>query len=146
MKILGGMLIIFSIAACSEFVDCSRETKTTAKISFFKKADGTSLEIAFDTITAIGTDSIFFTAKDTLNIYDIPLDPNSISTTFIFIKASVTDTLNLGYENQFVIIDEDCPPEIAFNNLEILNTSFDSLKIVESRLLIEVENNIEIFL
>ncbi len=146
MKIFGVLLLIFSIAACSEFVDCSRETKTTAKISFFKKADGTSLEIAFDTITAIGTDSIFFTAKDTLNIYDIPLDPNSISTTFIFIKASVTDTLNLGYENQFVIIDEDCPPEIAFNNLEILSTSFDSLIIVENRLLIEVENNIKVFL
>lgn len=146
MKIFWVMLIIFSIAGCSEVVDCRRETKTTARISFFKKADGTSLEIAFDTITAIGSDSIFFSSKDTLSIYDLPLDPNVISTTFIFIKASVTDTLNLGYENQFVIIDEDCPPEIAFNNLEILNTSFDSLKIVENRLLIEVENNIKIFL
>ncbi len=146
MKIYWVMLILFSIAGCSEIVDCKRETKTTARISFFKKTDGTSLEISFDTITAIGTDSIFFTAKDTLSIYDIPLDPNSINTTFIFIRASVTDTLNLGYENQFVIIDEDCAPEIAFNNLEILNTSFDSLKIVESRLLIAVENNIKIFL
>ena len=146
MKIFGVMLIIFSIAGCSEIVDCKRETKTTARISFFKKIDGTSLEIAFDTITAIGTDSIFFTVKDSLSVYDIPLDPNSISTTFIFIKASVTDTLNLGYENQFVIIDQDCAPEIAFDNLEIINTSFDSLKIVERRLLIEVENNIKIFL
>ncbi len=146
MKIFGVMLIIFSIAGCSEIVDCKRETKTTARISFFKKTDGTSLEIAFDTITAIGTDSIFFTVKDSLSVYDIPLDPNSISTTFIFIKASVTDTLNLGYENQFVIIDQDCAPEIAFDNLEIINTSFDSLKIVERRLLIEVENNIKIFL
>lgn len=146
MKIFGVMLIIFSIAGCSEVVDCKRETKTTVRISFFKITDGSSLEIAFDTITAIGTDSIFFTVKDSLSVYDIPLDPNSISTTFIFIKASVTDTLNLGYENQFVIIDQDCAPEIAFNNLEIINTSFDSLKIVERRLLIEVENNIKIFL
>jgi len=146
MKIIWVMLIIFSIVACSEVVECSRETKTTARVSFFKKSDGTSLAIAFDTITAIGSESIFFSAKDTLSIYDLPLDPNGNSTTFIFIKASVTDTLNLGYENQFVIIDEDCVPEIAFNNLEILNTSFDSLKIVESRLLIEVENNINIFL
>ena len=146
MKIFGAMMIVFSIAACNEVVDCSRETKTTARISFFKKTDGTTLAIAFDTIMAIGSDSIFFTAIDSLNFYDLPLDPNVNSTTFIFIKASVMDTLKLGYENQFVIIDEDCIPEIAFNNLEILNTSFDSLKIVENRLLIEVENNIKIFL
>ena len=139
-------MIVVSIAACNEVVDCSRETKTTARISFFKKTDGTTLAIAFDTIMAIGSDNIFFTALDSASVYDLPLDPNVNSTTFIFIKASVMDTLNLGYENQFVIIDEDCVPEIAFNNLEILNTSFDSLKIVESRLLIEVENNIKIFL
>jgi len=146
VKIFGVLLLIFSIAACSEVVDCSRETKTTARISFFKKSDGTSLVIAFDTIMTIDPDNIFFTALDSANVYDLPLDPNVNSTTFIFIKASVMDTLNLGYENQFVIIDEDCVPEIAFNNLEILNTSFDSLKIVEIRLLIEVENNINIFL
>ena len=146
MKIFGAMMIIFSIAACNEVVDCSRETKTTARISFFKKTDGTSLVMAFDTIMAISSESVFFTAKDSANVYDLPLDPNVNSTAFIFIKASVTDTLILGYENQFVIIDEDCVPEIAFNNLEILNTSFDSLRIVENRLLIEVENNIKIFL
>ena len=146
MKIFGAMMIVFSIAACNEVVDCSRETKTTARISFFKKTDGSTLAIAFDTIMAIGSESFFFTAIDSSSVYDLPLDPNVNSTTFIFIKASVTDTLNLGYENQFVIIDEDCVPEIAFNNLEILNTSFDSLRIVENRLLVEVENNIKIFL
>ncbi len=146
MKILWVVILVLIVVACNEVVDCSRETKPTARISFFKKIDGTPLIISFDTIGALGSDSIFFTVKDTLSIYDLPLDPQGNNTAFIFIKESEIDTLDLRYENQFVIIDEDCVPEIAFNNLEILSTSFDSLIIVENRLLIEVENNIKVFL
>lgn len=101
-------------------------------------------------VVALGTDSIFYSPgdkPDTLRGINATLavDPFNTQTSFTFYFHEHQKELRVGYTREIRFVSDECGSEIFLSSLEILNTTFDSVRVVNSQLTKSRVVNIEIF-
>jgi len=131
--------------ACNNIPDCRNEIELNAvKLTFYDSADSTLLEVRFDSIRALNTDSVFY--QDTLlTYYELILDPTSNTSTFLFYKSNQIDKLELSYTKSIDIVSEECGPSIAFSEIGLGEYSFDSVALINDFLDQSLTENIEVY-
>ena len=144
---------VFILGGCEKDGDCSSYASTIMKVRFFEK-DTTNefinIETSFESISAVDTDSVFYGINDSLEVFDLPVDPFSDNTIFLFESldsnsASIFDTLQVTYARRQSFISRNCGVEQTFSELDVGFTTFDSLEVVKDSLLIVNEDNIRIY-
>ena len=139
--------------ACLDDPECLRKADTTLVISFKRLSDGKGDSVIFYNISAAGADSIFYKsgepdALDTIVNKSIFVDVNPFADetlfTFLFDTDS-TKTLKVGYKNTSRFISEECGSERVQSGLKILETEFDSVRVVNRFLSTSQATNIEIY-
>ena len=142
-----GVLFLFTWG-CEKEGDCGSINTTIAIVRFYD-ADGNLMQVAFDSVYATGSDSIFYDTAGFVEAYGLPVNPFSDTTAFIFAAsndtASIFDTLVLSYQIRQQYISRLCGVEQTYSELRIDATTFDSTAITNDSLLILNNENIRIF-
>lgn len=134
------------LASCFDKGDCLFTNTTVVKI---KMMDLDTPSIAHEIVL----DTIFFTSSslggivvnDTITEAAVYIDPSQTEMEYFFQHDGRVDRLVLGYTNQTIVLSPDCGSYLYQNDLEVKQSTFDSVHVTNNRLLTSVTNNIEIF-
>lgn len=140
--------IFFLIWGCEKEGSCGSIHTTVAIVRFYDR-DANLQSLVFDSVYAIGNDSIFYDSTNFMDAFGLPVNPFSDTTAFIFAgkndTASFFDTLVLSYQIRQQYISRLCGVEQTYSELRIDATTFDSTFISNDSLLILNNENIRIF-
>lgn len=145
------ILVIALASSCLDDPDCIRSGDTALVISFKKLIDGKADTVVLYNISAAGSDSVFYKSSDpdqldTLNGSALlTVSPYAEETLFSFLFEAEVMTLRVGYKNEVRFISEDCGSDRVQYDLTILETQFDSVRVVNPVLSTNRTPNIEIY-
>ena len=144
------ILVIIVASSCLDDPDCIKTGDTALVISFKKLSDGKADTVVLFNVSALGSDSIFYNTDpdelDTLNgKATLSVNPYTEETLFTFLFETETLTLRVGYKNEVRFISEDCGSDRVQYDLTILETQFDSVRVVNPVLSTNRTPNIEIY-
>ena len=141
-------LLVFLIS-CFNKGDCVITSTSVVKIALQKKQDGASKRTTFlkvqethdlDTVDIAGFENIEVTSLE------LPLNPSRDSTSFVFFtKDSLSFHLTLGYTTYSRVITAECGAFLYYKDLSVKDSNFDSTRVTDSKLLISVKKNLEVF-
>lgn len=142
-----GLIFIF-IWGCEKEGSCGSINTTIAIVRFYDQ-DANLQIMAFDSVYAIGTDSVLYTSDQASNAFGLPVNPFSDTTAFIFAGKNDTipffDTLVLSYQIRQQYISRLCGVEQTYSELRVDATTYDSTFISSDSLLILNDENLRIF-
>ena len=144
--------MVIIVSSCLDDPDCVRTADTALVISFKRLSDSKADTIILFNISADGTDSIFYKSTepdelDTLNGSALlSVNPYAEETLFTFLfPLGLQKTMRVGYRSQARFISEECGSERNQIDLTILETQFDSVRVVNPVLSTNRTPNIEIY-
>ncbi len=137
--------------------DCVAEFENVLLLEFRLLSDPDSvLSIAFDEIRGIegnivAEDPVLFSRNDTLSTFSLPVPSGRDSVSFSFVDLTGTfgseNTLRLKYQRRIELLPRDCGVQEFINGIELLNSSFDSVRINEDVIQAESsEIHVQIFI
>ncbi|MBL7843061.1 MAG: hypothetical protein KF846_16470 [Cyclobacteriaceae bacterium] len=143
-------LILLPLLSCLDQPDCIRTSDTALVIDFRKLLTGEKDTTILLQVTAAGADSIFYSpgnVPDTLRGVSaiLAINPFDVETLYTFYLPGRERTLRVGYTKEARFISEDCGSEIFYSSLHVIDTEFDSVRIVNNQLTKNRFVNIEIF-
>jgi hypothetical protein len=143
-------LLLLPLFSCLDQPDCLRTADTGLVIAFRKLEGGARDTVVLYQVTAVGADSIFYSPgnePDTLKGTNalLAVDPFNTETSFTFYFHENQQKLQVGYTREMRFVSDECGSEIFLSSLEILNTTFDSVRVVNRQLTKSRSVNIEIF-
>lgn len=153
-RIIISIITIFFVSACVDEELCTGEGTNEIKLLFVESGTETPIEVALDSIAVSGRPENYPLIADTIvSALTLTVDPARTLTQFIFYAKSKTDTVMFGRIDTLILsynvtpklISVQCGPEFVFSDLDTLKFTFDSLQIVESHFLLEVETNLKIY-
>ena len=140
------MLFMVGLAtACLEDAECVKSGDTALVIKFKKLSDGKADTLFVVNVTAMGTDSVFYTSKQLNGSAVLSVNPYAGETEFTFVFEAEQKTLKVGYRNEVRFVSEECGTDRVQVDLKILETQFDSVRVVQPVLTKDRNTNIEIF-
>ena len=138
MRIVLLLFIGGAFASCFNEGDCLITATNYMHWQFRKKSNtAADSSVAFTSLIVSGTDSIVLFKNDTV-FHEIllPLDIHQATTTYIFPRQSLTDslvtavdTIQVGYTPQSKVISRDCGAYTFYKDLTILKTSLSKTQI-----------------
>ena len=143
-------ILFLPLFSCLDQPDCLRTADTALVVAFRKLEGGVRDTVVLYQVVATGADSIFYSpgnVPDTLRGTNATLavSPFSNETFFTFYFHQNQKELLVGYRREARFISDECGSEIFLSSLEILNTTFDSVRVVNRQLTRNRTVNIEIF-
>ncbi len=144
-------MLALIIGGCAPEEVCITDNTTVIQVGFFKEVfSGTdSAEVEEDTliinsITALGTDSVFLSAQEVSQL-TLPINTGSDQSTYNLELPSSTETLQFSYQVFSRFVSEDCGLELIVDSLKLGQTSFDSVVITQTLLNSNIDNNVEVY-
>lgn len=150
------VLIIFLIVlggSCLDSDICVRGDDNALVIEFKKLSDGLADTVTFMNIEAEGTNAVFYLddpdVMDTLREDEaavVTVNPYAEETLFTFNNfRGDTLLLRVGYKTEVRFVSEECGSERLQYDLKIVETTFDSVRVVSRSLDKGQTTNIEIY-
>ena len=131
--------------SCEDRSDCELEQSfDKIQVRFYSKENLEETKFKFDLIKAEGTDSIFF-ESDSLSLYSLGLNPSSNNVVYLFSAGLDVFTLDINYDSHVSVISERCGPDIEYNLLSVINTTFDSVVLINTIVDVSINHNIEVY-
>lgn len=128
---LGLLILLFS--ACLDQPDCLVTSTNKAVISFKKIGTINDTVVTISSVTLRGTDSVFYRDKKAPSV-SLPVNASATQVTYRFSFPTRTDTLQLGYTPQNVILGPECGAFVFYTNLVVLSTSFANVRVITNQL------------
>ncbi len=145
------VLCVLVVVSCLDEPDCVKDADTALVIQFKRLIDGKNDTLIFYRVEAQGADSIFYGQNpdvlDTLRGTPVvvSVNPYATSTEFTFYFPVLERKLDVGYTRSARFISEECGSEVSFSRLRIIQTEFDSVRLVNPTLSKSRTVNIEIY-
>ncbi len=147
------LLIFILLGSCLDNDICLRGADNALVIEFKKFSEGEAVPdtVNFRNIEAEGTNAVFYLDTpvdllDTLQKVAMTINPYTSETLFTFNDwRGETQTLKVGYKTEVRFVSEECGSERLQYALKILETSFDSVRVVRNNLDKGRSTNIEIY-
>jgi hypothetical protein len=145
------IIIVAFASSCLESAECVKNGDTALVISFKKLSNGLADTVTLYNVSAAGSDSVFYKSSevDGLDILNgsalLSVNPYAEETLFTFFFETQQVTLKVGYKNEVRFISEDCGSDRVQRDLTILETQFDSVRVVNNVLTKNRTPNTEIF-
>lgn len=132
---------------------CLRGADNALVLEFKKFSDGVAVDdtVTFMNVEAAGTNAVFYLedpdVMDTLEEKTVvTIDPYAKETLFTFNNfRGETKTLRVGYKTEVRFVSEECGSERLQYDLNVLETTFDSVRVVRNSLDKGRSTNIEIY-
>jgi hypothetical protein len=121
-------LVLLSIS-CLDSPDCFELNYNLIGISYKVMGTGKSDTLRFYTIRISGTDSVFIPGSSSTTV-GFPLDFTHDETKIFFDGIRGKDTLHFGYNVNAQFVSEDCGSRFVLTDLELLKSTFDSVRLL----------------
>ncbi len=153
-RIIISIFSLFIVSACVDDELCTGKGTNEIKLLFVESGTESPIKVTLDSIAVSGRPENYPVIADTtVTALALTVDPARTLTKFIFYAKSKIDTvlygridtLILSYEVTPKLISVECGPEFIYSDLDTIRFTFDSLQIIESHFLPEVETNIKIY-
>ncbi len=141
LKFVRFVSLLLITVGCLNEPDCLITSTNLTKISF---VNGKSIrEITFDEIRVSGLDKIYYNNAKVSSV-QLPLNPEITEITFTFTFESRVETLRLRYNTSVQIISDKCGAFTNYGDLELIETTFPNIEIVENQLSTNATVNIQL--
>lgn len=100
-------------------------------------------EITFDEITISGLSKKYYVNTKVSSV-QLPVSPAESDIIITFSFENRVETLRLTYDADTEIISPECGAFIQYINLDVDNTSFDVVEILNNRLTLKATGNVQI--
>ncbi len=133
------------LASCFDKGDCLFTNTDVVKVNLMDlDTPSISHTVTFDSVFIPG--SVYFdNAQGTVSTLYVAVDPRKTQTEYVFRQLNRSDTLVLSYTNQTIVLSPDCGAYQYQDNLDVVYSTFDSVHIINQRLLTSVAVNVQIF-
>ncbi len=138
-------LFFMGVVSCADDPDCITSTTDFVNIRFYEMENRDVDTLAVNSVTVLGVDSVLLTDEEFRGTLRVPLNPLADSAIISFNTEFGRDTLVLTYQTSTRLVSEDCGIEILFSNVSYTRNDFDSIAIVNSTLIEEINEDIRIF-
>lgn len=142
MRFVRFIPIIFVLTGCLNEADCLITGTNQVKIAF-KNASNAARVIAFNSITVSGLSEPII-QNATVSSVQLPVNPELSEAVFTFTFEDRVETMRLTYKIRAEVISPDCGVLLNYENLEVVDTSFELYSVVTNQLLINAPVNVEI--
>lgn len=142
MRYIFLIFLFFSSASCLDEPDCLVLATNKMKVSFVN-ADKTEAKYTFTKITVSGTTKTYFTEGPVSGL-TLPVDPANTQTSFVFTHDGTEVKLVVQYDKTHKVISTKCGAYTYFNNLSVVETTADSVRVVNKLFATTVTKNLEI--
>ncbi len=134
--------IFYILLSCNNIPDCD-DPNTSDLVIHFMDSTNSALQIEiFNAIQDLET-GFKFVENDTTSMVTLEINPTQSTTGYVFEGDGLIDTLIVGYEQNLLLLSEECGPVIKFSELTILKQTFSDTLVVNDELL-RNEVNIQI--
>ncbi len=82
--------------------------------------------------------------NDTTSYIRLPMAPDRDTTVLRFVTDLGIDTVALSYTTRLTVVSPECGALRNFNDLRVINTSFDSIRVINPLLRSNVRTHVEI--
>lgn len=142
MRFVRFIPIIFLLTGCLNEADCLITGTNQVKIAF-KNASNAARVITFNSITVSGLSTPFIPSGPVSSV-QLPVNPELSEVVFTFTFEDRVETMRLTYKTRAEVISPDCGVLLNYENLEVVDTSFELYSVVTNQLLIKAPVNVEI--
>lgn len=122
--------VLIIAVSCLNEPDCYQLNNNTVVI-YFKILGGGADVIQLTSVQTPDSDSSY-NGDTTLSKIVLPLNPLTEETLYTLQGANVTNTLHFGYTRQAQFVSEACGERYYFQNLDVLNHDYDSVRVVNT--------------
>lgn len=136
---------VLLMIGCTEFPDCQDPRAPFLRASFNVKTTGAPVLISFDEVKAVGASAPIYRG-DTLNTFNLHLNPQDTVTTFLFTTNGFNNNLTVAYKSKLILITPECGPVQYFYDLRLVSSSFDSVVVQSREVDLNKPVNVQIFL
>jgi len=139
--ILAFIAVSIGLGSCDRAQDC---IPTTRDYLVLQLVDSTG-KARKDTLTVSSYSSSRITRDTISSNFNLILDPLHDTITYRFSKPGNSNWIKVGYNSTVNVPSEDCGPEFAFFQLEVLDTSYDSIRVLDRTFSKSVKVNIRVY-
>ncbi|MDQ3392942.1 MAG: DUF6452 family protein [Bacteroidota bacterium] len=112
--------LIFSLPGCNE-ENCLSNNSSEVIINFVDSTGATAVQ-RFDLINAVGfSENIRYSQSNVGSTFILPVNPHDDKTIYRFITEDVIDTLSFTYSRTPRVLSSECPYEIQYQNLNVID-------------------------
>lgn len=147
MQILKHIIIFISVlllGACFDEGNCLVNFTDKVIVDFKNQADGTAATIVMDSVSVDGISLLNYEGSELTKV-ELPVNPQSLTSSFIFYYQSSADTLVVAYQREAVILTSGCGASNYVTGLSIASTDLEDVRIVGTKLLKDVKSHVEIY-
>ena len=141
------IVLFFSCAACLSTPDCIPLSTNEAGIEF-KNRSNQPVATGIQRMTNLtsGIDYTLAPENDTTSYVRLPMSPDRDTTALRFVTDLGIDTIVLTYTPRITVISPECGALRNFNNLRVVYSSFDSVRVINPSLRSNIRTHVEIVL
>ena len=135
---------LYVLLSC-DTTDCITFSTRVVIVEFLDSATNNSKSLDFELITAIDSEVAYYSDTTVSKCY-LPVNTEKEETTFLFVNTDNSiDTLHIEYDKIVRLISKDCGYEFQFNNIEIVNSTYENAISLGNELSRLNEENIKIY-
>ena len=148
--LLALVLFFLALAACEDEPGCVSEDSSEVRIAFYAIDDTSKrnpIKLFVEGVVPVGGSPYSLdTTSQAVAGYSLFLNPAEDRAAFYIIQGEGTvDTLVLSYQREQTLISPECGPTQRYFNVDTIQATFDSIRIVEQELSNLNGTNIEIY-
>ncbi|MEL7003174.1 MAG: DUF6452 family protein [Bacteroidota bacterium] len=137
--------LVIGFTSCLDDPDCISPTTDFATALFYKSESNERDTLEINSLMVLGkTDSILVSNASATGVV-LPLRQDTTAVTFIFDSELGLDTLVITYETRSRLVSEECGIDIIIADLGYSVNTFDSVAVVNSTLIEDINEDIRIF-
>lgn len=131
------------LVSCFDKGDCLFANTDVIKVNLVNRAKPASAKkMLFTSVAPAG--QVLFPNPDSVSTIYLVADPRKTEVEYTLVHGGITEKLIINYSNQTIVLSPDCGAYIFQTGLNVKETTFDSVRVTNDRLLNTVAVNIEI--
>lgn len=139
------MILLLGLWGCLTEPDCFDTSTNQATFAFYD-ADDDLRVVKIDSIAISGVEGFLIPDDNTFSSISLPVDPAETDVIITFYFGADTETVSLTYQLQTEVISEDCGALAYITDLNLTDSSFENITILNTRLATNAGTNVKIIL
>jgi len=138
-------ILLLGLWGCLTEPDCFNTSTNLATFAFYDSEDDL-IEVEIDSIAISGVNGFLIPDDNTFTAILLPLNPAETDVTLTFYLGAAAETISLNYRLQTEVVSEDCGALAYITDLNLTDSSFENISILNNRLATNAGTNIKITL
>lgn len=139
------LILLLGMWGCLTEPDCFDTSTNLATFTFYDTEDEVRV-VEIDSIAISGVNGFLIPDDNTFSSISLPVDPAETDVIITFYFGADAETVSFTYQLQTEVISEDCGALAYITDLNLTDSSFENITILNNRLATNAGTNVKITL